>query len=408
MVTPVGYTTPFMGLIQRKGRSGWYLQVAVPREHRQRLGRDHFIRKAGNTHSEAAANRSRLMQEIEAEFLNLKGTGSLVKRYESSYRVNSLVELNQDDKDILLADALSVDKASVKELNTLKLALAGAMTWQEWIDKRCAEESIAASTRTRHQSTLSQLAHWMGTEYLQDLTELQAIEYKAHLLKRCSQASVKSYLSLLKAYWAWAVINKQVETNVWLGLTKKLKDSKKKSIAKDDVVSEATSKAIRTRDYRYLIMRYMGCRSGDVNGLRHCDIDLTKGTIRFEEWEAYGKERRLKGGTNEERTVPMSSTLQAALGDMELNNSDLPIWPNAYKLSTKTWGDGWSGSFKDKYGFNCHDLRRRTETIFALKNVSPYIAYEITRHTVPGMSQVTKLYVRPTTEELMDAVEALT
>ena len=94
MVTPVGYTTPFMGLIQRKGRSGWYLQVAVPREHRQRLGRDHFIRKAGNTHSEAAANRSRLMQEIEAEFLNLKGTGSLVKRYESSYRVNSLVELN--------------------------------------------------------------------------------------------------------------------------------------------------------------------------------------------------------------------------------------------------------------------------------------------------------------------------
>jgi len=40
-------------------------------------------------------------------------------------------------------------------------------------------------------------------------------------------------------------------------------------------------------------------------------------------------------------------------------------------------------------------------------NVSPYFAFYITGHRVPGTSKVTQQYVRPTAEELREIVEKI-
>ena len=43
----------------------------------------------------------------------------------------------------------------------------------------------------------------------------------------------------------------------------------------------------------------------------------------------------------------------------------------------------------------------------AKANVSPYFAFYVTGHRVPGMSEVTTKYVRPTAEELRKVVELI-
>ena len=86
---------------------------------------------------------------------------------------------------------------------------------------------------------------------------------------------------------------------------------------------------------------------------------------------------------------------------------DGPLWPEEYKAGEESWGDRYGDSFKDRYGFNSHDLRRIVETQMAKANVSPYFAFYVTGHRVPGMSEVTTKYVRPTAKELRQVIELI-
>ena len=63
------------------------------------------------------------------------------------------------------------------------------------------------------------------------MTKQEAVGYKDHLLGTMAQASVRSELSTLKAFWSWGIDHGQMETNIWSGLTKKLKGSEKRPIA---------------------------------------------------------------------------------------------------------------------------------------------------------------------------------
>ena len=47
-----------------------------------------------------------------------------------------------------------------------------------------------------------------------------------------------------------------------------------------------------------------------------------------------------------------------------------------------------SNGFWNKYGIRAHDLRAFAITKLTLKGASPFIIYEITRHTIPELSDV--------------------
>ena len=72
---------------------------------------------------------------------------------------------------------------------------------------------------------------------------------------------------------------------------KRLPDAEKKEWPPRGILDKATEKAStitplrKEKDYAFLILRYTACRKGAANGLRHCDIDLTKKTITFTAWE---------------------------------------------------------------------------------------------------------------------------
>ena len=140
-------------------------------------------------------------------------------------------------------------------------------------------------------------------------------------------------------------------------------------------------------------------------GLRGRDIDLVNGLIHFVEYEEDGRVRRLKNG--QEAHVPIHFRLLPFLTKAKEQMPDGAIWPQQYKATEQSWGDRYGDAFPDKYGFNSHDLRRIVETQMAEANVSPYFAFYITGHRVPGTSKVTQQYVRPTAEELRQIVEKI-
>ena len=288
-------------------------------------------------------------------------------------------------------------------------------------------EGVSKSTVNGWYTKLSKLAKWKGSDYLAELTKTQAIKFKDYLIQKGYEpSSVKNIIGTLNAFWNWGIENEIVKMNIWTGLKKRLPDPEKKGLPPKEILDKATVKASTTtslrkeKDYAFLIQRYTACRKGAANGLRHCDIDLEKKTITFTSWEKVVSDERTRGGKRkekqirrlksqkDERTIPISKALFEHLKDIPLNkDSDDPIWPNRYKESDDSWGHHHCNQFRNKYGLPSHDLRRFGITALINEGVSPYRIWGVVRHKIPGMSEVTMMYNRPTIEDLKEAMEII-
>ena len=104
----------------------------------------------------------------------------------------------------------------------------------------------------------------------------------------------------------------------------------------------------------------------------------------------------------------MSKALYEVIKDIPLiKGSDDPIWANRYKENDDSWGSHHCSEYKNKYGLPSHDLRRFGITALINEGVSPYRIWDVVRHKIPGMSEVTMMYNRPTTEDLIEAMEVI-
>ena len=54
-----------------------------------------------------------------------------------------------------------------------------------------------------------------------------------------------------------------------------------------------------------------------------------------------------------------------------------------------------------------HDLRRFGITALINESVSSYRIWDVIRHKILGMSEVVMMYNRPTTEDLIEAMEVI-
>jgi integrase len=450
------------GLIQIKGRRGYYVNIPVPRalqrhinealrsglalsEQTQRLAKKGTIqKKAADTLEEARKVLAReqvaaqaLFDAIEEEVRTAgrKGPEELRAKY---WAWKKLEEENQDtqhqDDGLLSADE-SLEQEIYERVNPifnprkptleqyteqdealLKTAQAlkqGLHHWSEWTKEReVTSAEVRPTQKKRWETILRMVTEWTNEEYPQRITKKQAVEYKRHLLTRRTtkgttpkQSTVAKELRDLSAFWNWASRHEWASTNIWEGLASGLEGSEIQPLPVCELVEAADQKAMATADLMYLIQRFTGCRKQAVCGLRRKDIDLENGLIHFVEYREDGRIRKLKNG--QEAHVPIHSKLRPLLEKAIPSLPDGAIWPNQYKPSEETWGDRYGDTFPDKYGFNSHDLRRIVETQMAEENVSPYFAFYITGHRVPGTSKVTQQYVRPTAEELREIVEKI-
>jgi integrase len=298
-------------------------------------------------------------------------------------------------------------------LNTAQALKQGLHHWSEWTKEREITSAEVTPTQKKRWETILRMAtEWAGEEYPQRMTKKQAVEYKRHLLTRRTtkgttpkQSSVAKELRDLSAFWNWARRHEWASTKIWEGLASGLEGSEIQPLPVREVVEAADHKAMARTDLIYMIQRFTGCRKQGVCGLRGKDIDLENGLIHFVEYREDGRVRKLKNG--QEAHVPIHRKLRPLLEKAFPSLPEGAIWPNQYKPSEETWGDRYGDTFPDKYGFNSHDLRRIVETQMAEANVSPYFAFSITGHRVPGTSKVTQQYVRPTAEELREIVEKI-
>ena len=107
-------------------------------------------------------------------------------------------------------------------------------------------------------------------------------------------------------------------------------------------------------------------------------------------------------------TVPMSKALYEAIKDITIiNGSDYPIWANRYKENDDSWGSHHCSEYKNKYGLTSHHLRRFGNTVLINEGVFHYRIWEVVSHKIQGMSEVTMMYNRPTTEDLIETMEVI-
>lgn len=437
-------------LTRINNRSGWYLRVAVPADLRSIKGTRAVVKKAGDTHAEALKNRALLQLEIEQGFERLRGQDPVGDTF-STFQVTDegfideltrnlrAAGLTHDEIDVVIHTRAAVEaqtrqtpSTSTSNTNAAPLtpsavltkaehaiAAEGTSTWMVWLASRIKAESPAPTTERGWKSSLKSFAKWYGSEYLAVCTKEDATNYKDVLLDRIKHSSVRCELTRLKAQWTYAQDHGFIKgDNIWNGLTKKLKASKKKSRVSESLIDEARLLADKTNDIGFYLQLYTGCRRGDHQGLRWSDIDIDNNQIVFEEYQIeqckeypIGIKRRLKGGEKDERAIPLHSILKKKLieflPDIKCRNEQVPIFANEYRRSDELFGNAWSTRFTRSYGFTSHELRAHVVSQLLASNVSPYILFEITRHSVPGMSSVVQGYTRPTMKELQAIIEKL-
>ena len=93
------------------------------------------------------------------------------------------------------------------------------------------------------------------------------------------------------------------------------------------------------KDLGFFLRLYRGCRATDHQGLRYSDIDMSKLSINFAEWQTEIIERRLKAGAKDVRQVPICSKLKVVIEELlpeaiENTSTEL-IFPRSYDPSLK-------------------------------------------------------------------------
>jgi integrase len=432
------------GLIQISGRRGYYTNIPIPRALRKALGKSVIQKKAGDTEAEArralAYERAKA-QELFDQLAEQQKNQDPVKALRLQYRkwqeapADGYEAQSDDNVDVLTEEEALLEEVhrqvELKEtasnpneplisaddqrlLAEAEALLGGKHHWTEWVSQRkLTTAPVTPLVKKRWETVLKHFSEWSGLEHPENATKSKATEYKIFLLTRTNnigktskQSSIAKELRDLSAWWNWAVQHEWAERNIWLGLAKGLKGSDLPALPAKELVEKADQKAASNKDLIYLIQRFTGCRKQAAAGLRGKDIDLESRTIHFVEYEEDGRVRKLK--QNQELHVPIHSKLLPFLKEaVSKGLADGAMWPEQYKPSEQSWGDRYADRFTDLYGFNSHDLRRIAETDLARKNINPYFTYYITGHRVPGSSEVTQRYVRPTVEELREAVEAI-
>ena len=425
-------------IVQINKRSGFYIRISVPSDLRPVLHTNAFQWKAGATRAEAVRNQGPLLSKAEKIFAERRSNDPVAaafKEYESDpsgdhLDLSSLFEQHLKkagltpeqiktvlyEQEQLVNERIQPVEIEPKFSSSIDARLSGQKPYTELLSMRLLEERPAPTTAARWKTALKALADWYGSEYLSEMTRIDAGNYKRHLLLRLKDSSAKTNINCLKAHWNWGIVNGYIKENIFSGLTKKLEASTKKDPLDQDLLQAGVVKAIDFNDINFFIQLSTGCRKGEHTGLRYSDVDLVNDWIHFKRYTYETPNgqtiiRELKGKKRDERSVPINKTLKTKLlkylPEALTNNSDEPIWLSQYNPKDQTWGQKWASNFRLRYKFNSHQLRSYVITKLMMANVNPFILKEITRHSVGAMSDVVAGYVRPSESQLREVMNLL-
>ena len=329
-------------LKSRNGRKGWFFQRSVPPDCRDFIGKATWIRKAGDTATEANRNAAIFLEETEQLIREARG-----QRLTPEQKLSSLIPLREEiaasdlTVDELISDvshepAYLYSKGTLnpryEELNEIA---QGVLTGTAKLLKR-PEELLTRATLLKDPSAgtayewgryLTKLMEHRGREYIQQVTRDDALAWRADELSRCQGSTVKTRLRFLNGLFRVAQEEGWIEGNPFEGLTTRFKSKRtKKQVVTLEEADQRWEKLPRHHQLLWHILRWSGAQASEVGGLRWEDIDHQEETIHF----SSHKTRPLKN-VFRDRVIPIHSRLLPILRQEKLDEPcEGLIFPWAY------------------------------------------------------------------------------
>ena len=328
-------------LKSRKDRKGWFFQRSVPPDCRDVIGRATWIRKAGDTLTEAKRNAAVFLEESEQLIREARG-----QRLTDEQRLVSLLPVRKDiPEDMDAVDLVEQvtrvpmyldDQGSINprfdELHEIAQGVlrgtAKALTKpEELLTRATLLKDPSAGTAYEWSRYLTKLMEHSGREYIQQVTREDALAWRADELSRCQGSTVKTRLRFLSGLFGVALEEGWVQSNPFEGLTTRVKTKRtKKEVVTLEEADQRWEKLPRHHQLLWHILRWSGAHASEVGGLRWEDIDLQEETIHFKSHET----RPLKNAYRD-RVIPIHSRLVPILKQEKLGEQfEGLIFPWAY------------------------------------------------------------------------------
>ena len=328
-------------LKSRKGRKGWFFQRSVPPDCRDVIGRATWIRKAGDTLTEAKRNAAVFLEESEQLIREARG-----KQLTPQQKLVSLArhvaeapaDLNAHDlvaevsREPMYLDDEGTVNPRYEDLHgvaqdVLKGTAKALTSPEELLTRAWLLKHPSAGTAYEWERYLTKLMEHSGREFIQQVTRDDALAWRANELSRCQASTVKTRLRFLNGLFGVAQEEGWVESNVFEGLTKRVKSKQvKKEVVTLTDADQRWEKLPRHHQLLWHLLRWSGAHASEVGGLRWEDIDLQEETIHFKSHTT----RPLKNAYRD-RVIPIHSRLLPILKQEKLDEPcEGLIFPWAY------------------------------------------------------------------------------
>ena len=383
-------------LKRRKGREGFFFQRSVPSDCRSVIGKATWIRKAGNSATEAKRNAAMFLSETEqlikvARGQQLTATQKLISlipdRGLAPADMDAHELVSTVSREPMYLDNQGSINPRYEELHdlaqgVLKGTAKGLKTPEDLLTRATLLKSPAPGTRFEWERYLGKLMQHTGKQYIQQITREDALSWRAGELERCQPSTVRTRLRFLNGLFGVAVEEGWVQTNPFFELTKRVKGrTKKKEVVSLDEADKAWAKLPQHHQLLWHLLRWTGSHASEAAGLRWEDIDLSsEGVIHFKSHET----RPLKNDFRI-RTIPIHKNLMPILeaaskrnGSGAVDNSGL-IFPWSYNTKRARWAEGMHWS--DIIGVSPKATRDWAATCLREKDINESVIGRLFGHT---------------------------
>lgn len=318
----------------------------MPRPHQKALGKKTWIKKAGDTLSEARRMVVVFLEETDTEIAH--ATGAINEGLLNAIDSTPAFGLQEDLREQQLEPQDLYPRHTAEEAHRLverqirrEQGLPYAERTFEDLLKLCTRlKEPAPSTAAEWRRRTEELAKVTGKTDPTKITEDDARRYRDHQLDTVANTTLKTRIRYLRALYEVALAEEWIEKNPFdvIKLRFIKGTSKKKEVQRLDEV-DLMVRAGKLPDYQqtlYWLMRFTGCHVSEAAGIQYKDIDLESGVLTI-----VGNDLRPLKNQYRERQIPILEELKAELEKLPKGHKpDAHVFPGLYEDKHSRWANG--------------------------------------------------------------------
>ena len=314
-------------------------------------------------------------------------------------------------------DVLSSIYASVHG-DQLPSDLAGEY-FEQWLQRK--ESELSESSFPEYKKIMEQFLGFIGLRKdkpLDTITKAIISDFRDDMLKRVSAATVKKYITILRAAFNDAVSEGRMRENPAATVKLKQRKSTERMPFPPETVDRLLASANAEWRGMILVGFYTGIRLGDIASMTWDNIDLPSGELRFSAQK-----------TGRDMVIPIATPLLKYLTALPSMDTGGPLFPDCCETYSRAGASTLSNQFRrimadakliekpshekrgegrnvkrktNKWSFHC--LRHSLVSGLKMAGVGDSIAKEIAGHE---SDEISRVYSHSNIQKLREAVNLL-